>query len=74
VLWISALVSLLTSDEDFERGSQLVWLLAILLAGPVGAVLYFLLGRQPRTEDLEPVPDRRRRTESIADPWSEPAG
>jgi hypothetical protein len=70
-LWISALVSVLLRGDDFERGSQLVWALVILLAGPVGAVLYFSLGRPVQVQDHEPIPDRRQRTQAIAEPWSE---
>jgi hypothetical protein len=71
VLWISALVSVLIRGDDFERGSQLLWALVILLAGPVGAVLYFSLARHALVQDLEPIPDRRQRTQAIAEPWSE---
>lgn len=64
-LWISALVSVLLRGDDFERGSQLVWALVILLAGPVGAVLYFSLARHALVQDLEPIPDRRQWTPGL---------
>lgn len=70
-LWVTALVSVLSRADHFENGSQLVWTLVILLAGPVGAVLYFVLARGAPARDWEPIPDRRQRREAIADPWTE---
>jgi len=72
ILWISALVSVLLHDRPFRHATQLIWILVVILAGPVGALLYFLLGREGGPVYVEPVPDRQGRADAIADPWSEP--
>ncbi|MGH9121000.1 MAG: hypothetical protein ACRDYC_03510, partial [Acidimicrobiales bacterium] len=71
VLWVSALVSVLTFQGRYIAGSQLIWILVVLLGGPIGAVLYFLMARDRRYEPREALPDRRRRVHEIADPWHE---
>ncbi|MDA8061008.1 MAG: PLDc N-terminal domain-containing protein [Actinomycetota bacterium] len=73
LLWISALVSVLVHRDEPERGSQLLWTLVILIAGPVGATLYFLLARRAPEVPREAIPDRRRRVQAIAEPWSSSA-
>ncbi len=46
LVWVMALISVLTRGDDFEVGSRLLWTLVILLAGPIGAALYFVLTRE----------------------------
>jgi len=35
------------SDADFKSGTQLVWILVILLAQVIGAIIYLVVGRPP---------------------------
>jgi hypothetical protein len=35
------------SDADFNSGTQLVWILVILLAQVIGAIIYLAIGRPP---------------------------
>ena len=35
------------NDESFETGTQLVWILVILLAQWIGALIYLVVGRPP---------------------------
>ncbi len=35
------------SDADFKAGTQLVWILVILLAQVIGAIIYLIVGRPP---------------------------
>ena len=35
------------SDADFKSGTQLVWILVILLAQVIGAIIYLAVGRLP---------------------------
>jgi hypothetical protein len=47
VLWIWALVDAIRVPDDamYRVGTKLVWVLVILLAGILGAVLYLILAR-----------------------------
>jgi Phospholipase_D-nuclease N-terminal len=48
-LFIYALVDALRMPNDaaFKTGSQLVWVLVIVLAQGIGAVIYLIVGRPP---------------------------
>jgi len=35
------------SDADFRAGTQLLWVLVILLAQVIGAIIYLVVGRPP---------------------------
>ena len=35
------------SDADFKAGTQLIWILVILLAQVIGAIIYLVVGRPP---------------------------
>jgi hypothetical protein len=35
------------SDADFNAGTQLIWILVILLAQVIGAIIYLVVGRPP---------------------------
>lgn len=35
------------SDADFRSGTQLIWILVILLAQAIGAIIYLAVGRPP---------------------------
>lgn len=46
-LWIWALVDAIgvPNDSDYQSGTKLVWVLVIVLAGFIGAIVYFAVGR-----------------------------
>ena len=48
-LWIYALVDVvrMPNDASFKTGTQLVWVLVIVLAQGVGALIYLIVGRPP---------------------------
>jgi len=47
VLWIWALVDAIRVPEDrfYRAGTKLVWVLVIVLAGGIGAIIYLVVGR-----------------------------
>lgn len=69
-LW--ALIAVLLNNDRYRNGNQLVWVVVVLLAGVVGALLYVLIGRQPWEVVSEAVPGRRQRLAAIRDPWGAP--
>ena len=46
ILWIIALVDIL--KNEFTGSNKIVWLLVVILAPIIGAVLYFLIGKQQK--------------------------
>jgi Phospholipase_D-nuclease N-terminal len=48
-LMIYALVDAvrMPNDQAFKTGTQLVWILVILLAQGIGAIIYLIVGRPP---------------------------
>jgi hypothetical protein len=48
-LMIWALIDVLRMPNDawFKTGTQIVWVLVILLAGGIGAIIYLIVGRPP---------------------------
>jgi len=71
VLWLVSMVEVLTNDSRYRNATQLVWVLVLLLSGPVGAVLYQWLGPDRPHADDRPPPGRQARLDAITDPWSE---
>jgi len=69
LVWLCALVAVLTNPDRYRNGSQLIWVLVLLLTGPVGALLYLALGpvrARPAMVDQERaarVADARRARE-----------
>jgi hypothetical protein len=49
VLWIWTLVDVIRmpGDRAFKTGTQLVWVLVIVLAGWIGSLIYLIVGRPP---------------------------
>ncbi len=47
IVWIWALVDCLQVSDDslYQSGNKLIWVLIIVLANWVGALLYFVIGR-----------------------------
>ena len=45
VFWAVSLVEVIQTPNGYATGSQLVWLLVLLLGGPIGLILYRLIGR-----------------------------
>ncbi len=46
VLWVFALVDILKSE--FTGSNKIVWLLVVIFLPVLGAVLYFLIGKQQK--------------------------
>jgi hypothetical protein len=48
-LFIYALVDVIRmpSDADFKAGTQIVWILVVLLAQGIGAIIHLTVGRPP---------------------------
>lgn len=47
VFWIWAIVDVVKVPDDsmFKAGNKLIWVLVIVLAGVIGAIIYFVVGR-----------------------------
>lgn len=45
VVWMLVDALRVRSDDEYQTGTKLVWVLVILLANGVGAVIYFFVGR-----------------------------
>lgn len=51
VVWIWALVDvIITPNGTFRRGDRTIWLLVVLFAGTIGALIYVGVGRPRRGE------------------------
>jgi hypothetical protein len=59
IIWAYALVDAISVPDDsmYRTGNKLIWVLVILLAPLVGAIIYFLVGR--------PAVDRSQRRRQI---------
>jgi hypothetical protein len=60
ILWLISLVSVLTNDGRYKNGSQLIWVLVLLLSGPIGAVLYQCLGPLRSPAGLDALAEQER--------------
>ena len=47
VIWTLVDVVRMPGDAGFKAGTQLVWVIVILLAGLIGAIIYLAVGRPP---------------------------
>ena len=47
VIWTLVDVARMPGDTSFKAGTQLVWVIVILLAGLIGAIIYLVVGRPP---------------------------
>lgn len=47
ILWVSALVSAIRVEDEgmYQTGNKLIWVLVILFAGPIGALVYWAIGK-----------------------------
>jgi hypothetical protein len=52
VLWIWALVDVIKVPDEsmFQSGSRLIWVLVIVLAGFIGAIIYLVVGRPSQAD------------------------
>lgn len=57
-VWVWALVDVIRVPEDsmFRSGDRVVWILVIVLAGIVGAIIYLAAGRPQRGSQPAPIP------------------
>ena len=55
VIWLVSLVEVLTKEDKhlYKNGSQLIWVLVLLLSPPIGAVLYQFMGPARSQPDAE---------------------
>ena len=45
-VWLYALIDVIrTPDHQFQTGTQLIWVLVVLFANIVGALIYLAIGR-----------------------------
>ena len=47
VIWSLVDVIRMPNDASFKTGTQIVWVIVILLAGLIGAIVYLVIGRPP---------------------------
>jgi len=47
MIWALVDVLRMPSDASFKTGTQIVWVLVILLVGGIGAIIYLVVGRPP---------------------------
>jgi len=47
VIWTLVDVVRMSGDASFKTGTQLVWVIVILLGGLIGAIVYLVVGRPP---------------------------
>ena len=47
MIWALIDVVRMPNDASFKAGTQLVWVLVILLAQGIGAIIYLIVGRPP---------------------------
>ena len=52
VIWTLVDVVRMPGDASFKAGTQLVWVIVILLAGLVGAIIYLAVGSRPGARPL----------------------
>ena len=45
-VWIYAIVDI--AKSDFEGDNKMIWLLIVILVGFLGAIIYFIVGRQKK--------------------------
>jgi hypothetical protein len=59
VIWIWALVDCLQVPDDsmYRTGTKLIWVLVIVLAQFIGAIVYFAIGRPSRDARTRPPSD-----------------
>lgn len=59
VFWIWAIVDVVKVPDDsmFKAGNKLIWVLVIVFAGVVGAIIYLVVGRpEPGGQATRPTP------------------
>jgi phospholipase D-like protein len=66
VVWLWALIDAIRVPDDsmYRAGNKLIWVLVIVLAQLVGAILYFAIGKpaagsRPRSSSVPPPPPPR---------------
>jgi hypothetical protein len=67
-VWVAALIEVINTPDGYSAGSQLVWVLVLLLGGPIGLLLYGLLGR-PNMTSHRPLDGRPRRPRQHPSTW-----
>lgn len=52
VLWVYAIVDI--AKSEFEGDNKMVWLLIVILVGFIGALIYFIVGREKKIPKEDP--------------------
>jgi glucose uptake protein GlcU len=52
ILLLVALIDLIRREPERVNGSKLVWALIIILVSTIGPIIYFVLGRKERKDEL----------------------
>ncbi len=58
VFWIWAIVDVVKVPDDsmFKAGNKLIWVLVIVFAGVIGAIIYLVVGRpEPSSQPTRPA-------------------
>ena len=66
VFWILMLVDVVKSDFK-EENDKTVWVLVVALAGVIGAIIYYFVGRANKVEKKEVVLEKYKTSESSSD-------
>ena len=59
VFWIWAIVDVVKVPDDsmFKAGNKLIWVLVIVFAGVIGAIIYLVVARpEPGSQPMRPSP------------------
>jgi len=62
ILWIKTVVEIIQSD--YEGENKVIWLIIVLMAGLMGIILYYIIGRKTRItveEEKEEIGDNSPR-------------
>ena len=50
-VWVYAIVDI--TKNDFEGDNKMIWLLIVILVGFLGAIIYFIVGREKKISKTE---------------------
>lgn len=65
ILWLVSLVQVLTNADRYRNASQLIWVLVLLLTGPIGAIAFQILGPIRSNPDVDALVQQQRDREKL---------